>query len=117
MNAQRPGIVQAYAVLSAESVTDDHPGRDFFQNRYRILRGEVDHALRAACAEQGVDDESNVDDAAAAILAVMDGMQVQWLLDPTAVDLGRATEFAIEAIVAGVLHPQPSVLNEAAHSS
>ena len=47
---------------------------------------------------------------AAAILAVMDGLQVQWLLDPTAFELGRASEVAIEAIAAAVLDPRPSVL-------
>jgi hypothetical protein len=40
----------------------------------------------------------------------MDGLQIQWLLDPTAVDLGRASEFAIEAIVAAVVEPRRSVL-------
>jgi len=114
LNAQRAGIVQAYAVLSAESVTDDHPGRAFFQERYRNLRDEVAHAFRVVCEEQGVESESNIADASAAILAVMDGLQVQWLLDPTAVDLGRASEFAIEAIVSGVLAPQPSPLKSPA---
>jgi len=110
LNAQRAGIVQAYAVLSAESVTDDHPGRDFFQKRYRNLREEVSHAFQIVCAEHGVENTANITDASAAILAVMDGLQVQWLLEPTAVDLGRASEFAIEAIVASVLAPQPSAL-------
>ena len=114
LNAQRAGIVQAYAVLSAESVTDDHPGRAFFQERYRNLREEVAHAFRVVCEEQGINSETNVADASAAILAVMDGLQVQWLLDPTAVDLGRASEFAIEAIVSGVLAPQPSTLKSPA---
>ena len=109
-NAERPGIVQAYAVLSAESVTDDHPGRAFFEDRYRTLRGEVSHAFEVVCAEQGVADPQQVAEASAAILAVMDGLQVQWLLDPRAVDLGRASQFAIEAIAAAVLRPQPSVL-------
>jgi AcrR family transcriptional regulator len=112
VNAQRAGIVQAYAVLSAESVTDDHPGRSFFQNRYRNLRGEVSHAFQVVCAERGVENDENIADASAAILAVMDGLQVQWLLDPTAVDLGRASEFAIEAIVASVLQPQLSALGD-----
>ena len=112
LNAQRAGIVQAYAVLSAESVTDDHPGRDFFQNRYRNLRLEVAHAFRVVCEERGVANETHIADASTAILAVMDGLQVQWLLDPTAVDLGRASEFAIEAIVASVLRPRASVLTD-----
>jgi AcrR family transcriptional regulator len=109
-NADRPGIVQAYAVLSAESVTHDHPGRDFFQKRYETLRAEVAHAFAVACAERGIREPETVAYASTSILAVMDGLQVQWLLDPTALDLGRASEFAIEAIVASVLEPVPSPL-------
>ncbi|SBS69919.1 TetR/AcrR family transcriptional regulator [uncultured Microbacterium sp.] len=111
-NEQRPGIVQAYAVLSAESVTDDHPGRPFFERRYTILRAEVAHAFAVVCAQRGITAPDAVETASASILAVMDGLQVQWLLDPTAVDLGRASAFAIEAIVASVLTPQPSPLAE-----
>ncbi|MFS0866742.1 TetR/AcrR family transcriptional regulator [Microbacterium sp. 179-B 1A2 NHS] len=113
-NARRAGIVQAFAVLSAESVTDGHPGRDYFQERYRNLRVEVTAAFEAVCAERGVVDPTSVADAAASILAVMDGLQVQWLLDPTAVDLGRASEFAIEAIMGAVLQPRASVIGESA---
>ncbi|WP_169581355.1 TetR/AcrR family transcriptional regulator [Microbacterium thalassium] len=109
-NADRPGIVQAYAVLSAESVTDGHPGREFFQKRYETLRGEVAHAFAVACAERGITEPDTVAYASTSILAVMDGLQVQWLLDPTALDLGRASEFAIEAIVSSVLEPARSPL-------
>jgi AcrR family transcriptional regulator len=114
VNAHRAGIVQAYVVLSAESVTDDHPGRDFFEKRYRTLRAEVAHAFAVVCAERGVTAPDTVDVASAAILAVMDGLQVQWLLDPDAVDLARASEFAIEAIVSAVLSPTPSPLVDGA---
>jgi AcrR family transcriptional regulator len=103
LNAQRAGIVQAFAVLSAESVTDGHPGRTYFEERYRTLRGDVDHAFRVVCRERGIDVPATVDAASASILAVMDGLQVQWLLDPAAVDLGRSTAFAIEAIVRAVV--------------
>ena len=117
LNARRAGIVQAYAVLSAESVTDDHPGREYFEGRYRTLRAEVAHAFEVVCAERGITEPATVDLACASILAVMDGLQVQWLLDPTAVDLARASEFAIEAIVSAVLSPQPSPLAEPASST
>lgn len=112
VNARRAGIVQAYAVLSAESVTDDHPGREYFERRYRTLRAEASAAFRLVCEERGVTEPATVTHAAAGILAVMDGLQVQWLLDPTAVDLGRASEFAIEAIVSAVLDPRPSPIAE-----
>jgi hypothetical protein len=63
------------------------------------------------CAERGVDTPHTVDRAAASILAVMDGLQVQWLLDPDRVELAQASQFAIEALVAAVLSPQPSAVN------
>lgn len=109
-NAQRAGVVQAYVVLSAESVTDGHPGRDYFLERYRTLRTEVSDAFHALCAERGVSETGSVAEASAAILAVMDGLQVQWLLDPDEVDLARSTEFAIEAIVTAVLQAPVSPL-------
>ena len=111
-NVDRPGIVQAYAVLSAESVTDGHPARAYFEGRYRTLRGEVSDALKIVCAAHGVTDPDRVGEAVASVLAVMDGLQVQWLLEPNAVDLAKSTEFAIRAILSAVLDPRPSVLDE-----
>ena len=100
LNAERPGIVQAYAVLSAESVTAGHPAKEWFRHRYEQLRLEVTEALEIVCAKDDPPTPQAIDDAAAAILAVMDGLQVQWLLEPDAVDLARSTAFAIEAILA-----------------
>ncbi len=110
-NAERAGIVQSFAVLSAESVTDDHPAREFFRNRYETLRGEIEHAFFVMCEERGIREPDTVADASAAILAAMDGLQVQWLLERDGVDLARATEFAIEAIVSSVLDPRDSPLS------
>ncbi|GAA3342585.1 TetR/AcrR family transcriptional regulator [Curtobacterium pusillum] len=108
-NSLRPGIVQVYTVLSAESVTDDHPARAYFENRYKTLRADIDKAFRELCDQEGVSDAHAIDNASASILAVMDGLQLQWLLDPEAVDLAAASEFAIQAIVHAVLHPTAPV--------
>ena len=108
-NEKRPGIVQAYTVLSAESVTDDHPARGFFEDRYTTLRREVTAAFRELCAQEGVRDPDTIAAAAAAILAVMDGLQLQWLLHPDVIELGEASEFAIQAIVNAVLRPGPAL--------
>ncbi|MGG7465250.1 MULTISPECIES: TetR/AcrR family transcriptional regulator [unclassified Plantibacter] len=107
-NAQRAGIVQAYVVLSSESVTDDHPAREFFESRYRTLRAEVVHAFEVMCAERGITAPDTIRHASVSILAVMDGLQVQWLLTPDDVDLAHASEFAIEAIVRAVVEPRPT---------
>lgn len=112
LNAQRAGIVQTFVVLSAESVTDAHPARAFFEARYQQLRREVAHAFQVVCEERGVAAPATIAAASASILALMDGLQVQWLLEPESVDLAGATEFGIEAIVSSVLDPRPSQLAE-----
>ncbi|RMB57270.1 TetR/AcrR family transcriptional regulator [Tessaracoccus antarcticus] len=109
-NAQRAGIVQTFAVLSGESVTDGHPAAQYFADRYATLRGEAQKAFHVMCAESGITEPDTLEHASAAILAVMDGLQVQWLHNPTDVRLAEATEFAIEAIVSSVLKPQESLL-------
>ncbi|HWV49563.1 MAG TPA: TetR/AcrR family transcriptional regulator [Microbacterium sp.] len=108
-NEKRPGIVQAYTVLSAESVTDEHPGREYFEHRYTVLRKDVSDAFADLCAQEGVTDTDTVAAASAAILAVMDGLQLQWLLHPDVVELGEASEFAIRAIVNAVVRPGPEL--------
>jgi len=104
-NAQRAGIVQAFVVLSAESVTEDHPARHYFDDRYRTLRREAAEAFTEVCTARGIDAPDTIHRAAASILAVMDGLQVQWLIDPADVDLAETTAFAITVIVESVLGP------------
>lgn len=99
-NARRPGIVQGYSVLVGESVTQDHPGRDWVTHRFTVLRGEIADAVQAVDARI---DRTAAERAASAVIGVMDGLQVQWLLDDDAVDLPDATAFAIEAVLAATL--------------
>lgn len=108
-NARRPGIVQVFTVLSAESVTDNHAARSYFESRYQVLRNDVRQAFEVLCEQEGVTDRDRIDKACASILAVMDGLQLQWLLEPTAFDLGEATEFAITALVNEALRPGPAL--------
>lgn len=98
-NAEREGIIRLYAVLSAESVTDDHPAQSYFRNRYAGLRDLVAEALTEACAQGETSEDLDVRGAAGAIVAVMDGLQVQWLLDPGAVDMAASTDRVIEALL------------------
>jgi len=102
LNMTRPGIVQTYTVLSAEAVTDGNPGYRYFLDRFTNLRQLVLDELRAIQPPDGPLPEADLVNAASAIIAVMDGLQVQWLIDPTTLNLGDASAVAIEAIVARV---------------
>ncbi|KQV17206.1 TetR family transcriptional regulator [Kitasatospora sp. Root187] len=99
-NSEREGIVRLYTVLSAESVTDGHPAQSYFRERYRGLRAMVAEALVEAAELGELQAEFDVGSVAAAIVAVMDGLQVQWLLDPDAVDMAASTRRAVRVLLA-----------------
>jgi AcrR family transcriptional regulator len=88
-NATRPGIVQAFTVLAGDSVTEGHPAQEYFRARYAAVRDGGAEALRAEYGDRlpgGLSPER----AATLLAAVVDGLQVQWLLDPGAVDMPAA---------------------------
>ncbi|MFE5945419.1 TetR/AcrR family transcriptional regulator [Streptomyces sp. NPDC056480] len=88
-NAMRPGIVQTFSALLGESVTDEHPARRFFTERYALVRANMAQVLRLEFGDRlpsGLSPER----AAPLLTAVMDGLQYQWLLDPAAVDMPAA---------------------------
>ena len=115
LNAHRRGIVQAYSVLVGEAVTDDHPAAEWVTKRFAGLRADIAAALREVNESEASDAATlrdvNPDLVASTVIAVMDGLQSQWLLDPQAVDLVAATSFAIEAVlaaaIAGAQRPRP----------
>ncbi|WP_030908802.1 TetR/AcrR family transcriptional regulator [Streptosporangium amethystogenes] len=85
-NAQRRGIVQSFTVLSAESVIEDHPAREFFTERYGTSRAWMAEVIRAELGDElpaGLTPEQ----AAPLMFAVMDGLQLQWLLAPDEIDM------------------------------
>lgn len=101
LNTRRSAIVQAYTVLSAESVTQGHPAQGWFRDRFAALRIEVADALRTICGPEPVVPEEELIRAACAVIAVMDGLQVQWLLEPAAVDMPRIVGELVDALLAG----------------
>lgn len=98
VNTERIGLVQSYVVLSAESVTEAHPAQDSFRERFSVLRGRIVQALEETCASTRPP-EAELDAAASSIIAVMDGLQVQWLLDPDHVDMSGALGLVIDALL------------------
>ena len=88
-NAMRPGIIQTFSALLGESVTEGHPAREYFTDRYRQVRENMAGVLRAEYGERlpnGLTPERT----APLLVAVMDGLQYQWLLDRESVDMPGA---------------------------
>ena len=86
-NAAQPEIVRLFAVLEAESLAPDHPAHAYFEARQsRILR-----TLAALVPPESPDDPAEV---ASQVVALMDGLQIQWLRDPARINLVAAWDAA-----------------------
>ncbi|UOE45608.1 TetR/AcrR family transcriptional regulator [Agromyces larvae] len=98
-NATQRGIVSLFAVLSTEASDPEHPAHATFAARYDGLRrdlrdafGELDRRglLRDTVAVAGLESE---------VIALIDGLQVQWLLDERSVDMGERLRHRLGEIV------------------
>ena len=96
-NEERPGIVRLFVVLSAEATTHDHPAHDYFVQHYDRI---VDGTTRAAeSAQRSGDMRPDIDPHAFAteLVALQDGLQLQWLLRPDRTTLAAPLEASIQA--------------------
>ena len=90
-NRSIPGLVELYATLTTDALQDQHlVTREFIRERFRDLRATL--AARIQAGQQAGRIAADIDpvDAAALVIAASDGLQIQWLLDPGVVDVGRA---------------------------
>ncbi|MDR7158214.1 TetR/AcrR family transcriptional regulator [Arthrobacter sp. BE255] len=97
-NTTIPGLVALYCVLSAEATDPDHPAHEYFQRRYNWVRGTMKDAFaeiqRHGQLRPGIAPPA----AARQLAALMDGLQVQWLLDNDSVDMPAEVVAFLEAI-------------------
>lgn len=90
-NTTQPEIVRLYTVLRTESLDEGHPAHAYFRDRdarvlatfTRLCTGHVEHP--ASTARQ--------------LLAVMGGLEEQWLRDPAAVDLVQEWDRAVALLL------------------
>jgi AcrR family transcriptional regulator len=87
LNTGRRGVVELFTVLSAEATTADHPAHPFFIERYRRTVAGVELAYRAARRAGTLRPDIDPAQAARHLVALMDGLQIQWLLDDCRTDM------------------------------
>lgn len=82
-NTRVPGLVQLYIEFSAEASIGHHPAHGYFSERYAWARELLSEAIRNAQAAGDFGPHIDVDNAARTLIAASDGLQQQWLLDPS----------------------------------
>lgn len=98
-NASKRGLVELFANLSVEATAPDHPAHDYFVGRYADLKATVARSFTDLKRDGALRPGVVPDIAAAQVIAAMDGLQIQWLLDTEGVDMA----VALEALVNGLL--------------
>ncbi|NHC46447.1 TetR/AcrR family transcriptional regulator [Motilibacter aurantiacus] len=88
---RQPGIPQSMMVLSADSVTAGHPAHSFFVERYAGLRAHFAADLGSELGDP-LPSGLSADAAATLVVAMLDGLRLQWLLDPGRVDIAQRME-------------------------
>jgi AcrR family transcriptional regulator len=107
-----PGLIELFLTLCAEAWDPSHPAHDWVTGRYRrvvetglrSLRWAIERGDIAPMSEAAIENESRT------LFAVMDGLELQWLTDPS-VDLGGlfAAYLRTALVRWGAIAPLPPV--------
>jgi AcrR family transcriptional regulator len=98
-NASAPGHIELFSAAAAEATAAEHPGHEYYAEFYRGIVASTARFL-ALAQEQGMLKPGISPEAAARVLlALVDGLQLQWLYDRDAV---RVAEI-IRTVFGGLL--------------
>ncbi|WP_062520943.1 TetR/AcrR family transcriptional regulator [Demequina silvatica] len=102
-NVTQRELIALFATLSTEAADAEHPAHGYFADRYRWLRRDIDDALAEAASRGLLRPGVDLDGLSSDLIALIEGLQVQWLLDPDAVDLPRRVRAWLAQVVAADL--------------
>ncbi|GLJ79843.1 TetR/AcrR family transcriptional regulator [Microbacterium imperiale] len=83
-NAEVPGLVELYSTLVAGALeAGSEHGKAFFTARFERVRAQLTQRLRDEQSAGTVRDDVPAEQLAALLVAASDGLQIQWLLEPS----------------------------------
>ncbi len=99
-NVKRYGLVYLYTTFSAEAADPEHPAHEYFLDRLALLvesfGATIEERQRAGRIAAHVEPRA----AARRLIALSDGLQLQWLADPR-IDMAAVLEAEIEQLARG----------------
>lgn len=82
-NLGRAVGVRLMTVLLGEALSDHHPSHDFFRQRYTHVRALLAKHVQSGQNAGEIRTDIPAEHLASALMAIMDGLQIQWLLNGT----------------------------------
>lgn len=80
-NVSQPGIVDLFTKLAAESTDVDHPAHEYFKGRYAYVSKFTEDNFDALRDAGHMASDAGSRTLAIALIALADGLQLQWLHD------------------------------------
>jgi AcrR family transcriptional regulator len=77
-----PDLVRLWATLAPAASRPSHPAHEYFTQRYARYRDLIAHEIRDEGEAAGLRNGVDADTAASLLLAALDGLQLQALLEP-----------------------------------
>ena len=97
-NSERPQVVRMFATLCAEALDADHPAHGWIQQHYadgeRTLAAAVEAGIQAGTMSPAMPAAT----IAHLTLAIMDGLQLQWLASEGALDMAGEFEAYVDQL-------------------
>ncbi|HZF14725.1 MAG TPA: TetR/AcrR family transcriptional regulator [Steroidobacteraceae bacterium] len=104
-NVTKKDSVRLSMVMLAESLSTSHPSHKFYKRRYTRAREIVTKHLARAQQLGFIRKEIDCPALATTMLAVMDGLQLQWLLDPK-IDMAECFERFVVVLEPALAKPR-----------
>jgi AcrR family transcriptional regulator len=98
-NASTPGVVELFCTLSAEATSPEHPAHGYFLERYAFTRRMTLAAFEELAENGDLRPEITPEEASRVVIALMDGLQIQWLLDRDSVDMAGDLRSHLNALL------------------
>ncbi|MEU6642665.1 TetR/AcrR family transcriptional regulator [Saccharomonospora sp. NPDC046836] len=86
-NTTVPGLIQLYVNLAADATDANHPGHEYFRERYLVIQHRVARDIEIRQREGRFDPAVDAQQIATTLIALLDGLQTRWVLLPESVDM------------------------------
>ena len=91
-------FTRLYVVLASENLDPGDPLHEFFVKRYDRARRLVHLVLAADQARGEVRTDIDVEQIGIEVVSMLMGLEIQWLMDPTAIDLEAVIEHYLDGL-------------------
>jgi len=101
-NAGKRNLVQVFAILNGESLIEAHPAAPFFRRRSDHLLSFMQTAFQAGIDAGELRSDLDPLQLAYELIAMMDGLQIQWLRDPDGIDMAASFDAYLRRLEQGI---------------